>query len=867
MTFYGALLRLYPHSFRAEYATELERTFEDRMDGHGVLVRFVAALADVLPNAIAAHWSILLQDLRYTLRSLNRARGFTLTAVLVTALGVGANTASFSVADFVLLRAMPYPDDQRLVRLCEGPRTGGGLGCMNDMSPANARDVKTANMSFEAFGVFTSDWANLTGSGDPIRLNGVDVTSEVLPLMGVPPVIGRVFDTTLAGRGEAGSVVISYGLWDRFGKDRDILGRSIVLNGRPFRVIGVMPPAFNFPTRDLAFWSLLQFTENDYSDRGNTYLQGVARLKPTVSFEQARADLDAIADRISRDNPGNEIGFSFYKQRDGAAPSYQTMLLSLCGASACMLLLACANLANLLIVRASARERELAVRAAIGAGRDRLVRQMLTESLVLAFAGGIVGVLIARWTVPLLAYLVPSSLPIARQPILDLRILGVAGLLVLLTGIGFGLLPALRAGGRTGFDALRASARAGGSRTQRLRAGLVTFEVAVSVLLLIASGLLVRAIWKVQSVDPGFSTERVLKARVELPRPKYDSLSARLQFYDRLITEVRALPGVNSAALTSGVPMVFWGGVTGIQIPGVETGTGVAARRDPSQNALIRYVTPGFFATMGIARHRGRDLDRGDVAGALPVAVVSESFAQRYWPGEDPIGQTFRSFQNLKEDRTVVGVVGDVRVRGLERTAEPQIYLPAAQAPVGLPDFYMPKDLVVRSSLPEASLAPAITRMVQTADPEQPVSDVRPLSEVVSDQTASRRAQVQVLGALAALALLLAGIGIHGLLSLAVTQRVPEIGVRLALGASPWNVGRMILAEATRLAVIGLVVGTLGAYVAAKGMSALLFGVAPDDPVTFGVAFLLVLFVTAAGMVAPMLRAMRVNPSVVIRTE
>ena len=809
-------------------------------------------------NAPAAQWDILKQDLRYTARTLNRARGFALSAILVAALGVGANTAAFSVADFVLLRSLPFPDPDTLVRLCEGPRTGGGWGCMNQLSPANYRDLKAMSSSFEGMGAFADAAVNLVGGGEPQRLAITPVTPEVLPLLGVKPALGRVFES---GDENASAVVISYGLWrSQFGSDPAVLGRSINLDGATFTVIGVMPPTFYFPTRDKQMWTALTLRDEDFANRTNSYIEAVGRLKPGVTFEQARTELVLLAGRLARDYPQTnaETGVSFYRMRDNMSPRFRAMLLALAGASLCVLLLTCANLANLLLARAAARERELAVRAALGAGTERLVRQLITESVILALLGGAAGVVVAAGGVPLFTSLVPATLPIASGPRLDLRVLALAALFTALTGLGFGLFPALRAVRRTGFAALRDGNRAGGGQKQRVRAVLVTVEVTMSVILLITSGLLIRAVWRVQAIDPGFTPHSVLTLRTALPRPKYDSPVRRGEFYERVLAGVRALPGVQSAAFINGLPLVMTGFITGVDIPGQDV------RSARSAGVSHRWVTPQYFRTMGIPLHRGRDVEDGDTADRAWVAVVSASFVERYWPGQDPLGKTFR---HRGQTRTVVGVVGDVRVRGLERNSEPQMYLPALQVAEESPSTVDPKDLVIRHSGRGEAVVSAVRHIVRAADPEQPISDMRPMIEVLAGDTATRRGQLQVLAVLAAVAVLLCGVGIYGLLAYTVSQRSQEIGVRLALGANPSGVGRMIVADGMRLAVFGIVPGVLGAYAAARGMSALLFGVAPSDPATFatgvGVAFLM----TLAGSLVPALRAVRVTPMSVLRAE
>jgi putative ABC transport system permease protein len=745
---------------------------------------------------------------------------------------------------------------------------------MNQLSPANYRDLKSMSASFAGMGAFASDAVNLVGGGEPRRLAITPVTADVLPVLRVQPMLGRVFDGRSAD--DASAAIISYGLWQsQFGGQSEVLGQKVNLNGAPYTIIGVMPPAFYFPSRDVQMWTLLTLREEDFADRTDSYIEAVGRLKPGVTFEQARAELTMLAERLGRDYPDTnaETGVSFFRLRDNMSPRFRLMLISLGGASLCLLLLTCANLANLLLARAAAHERELAVRAALGAGRERLVRQLLTQSVVLTLLGGAVGVLIAVVTVPLFSTLVPPTLPVATQPSLDFRVLVVAALFTGLTALGFGLFPALRAG-RTRFAALRDGSRAGGGAKQRLRAVFVTVEVTMSVILLITSGLLIRAVWRVQAVDPGFAPQNVLTLRTALPRPKYDSPVRRAEFFDRVLTRVRALPGVQSAAFISGLPMVVTGLITGVEVPGQDV------RSARSSGVSHRWVTPQYFKTMGIPLRRGRDVEDADTGDRVWVAVVSASFAERYWPGQDPIGKTFR---HRGRARAVVGVVGDVLVRGLERSNEPQIYLPAGQAPEDFPAIFDPKDLVIRHADPlsridqgsdpgltpgdDAALVSAVRQIVRAADPEQPISDVRTMDAVVAGETATRRSQLEVLGVLAAVAVLLSGIGIYGLLAYTVSQRSQEIGVRLALGADPARVGRMIFADGMRLALIGIVPGLLGAYAAARGMSALLFGIAPSDPATFGAAVGLTLVMTLAGSIVPALRAVRVTPMSVLRAE
>jgi predicted permease len=861
MRLYRALLRLYPVSFRTEYREELCRAFADRtreISGPaGPIAIVLAALTDVIPNAIAAHWEILCQDLGYAARSLRRTPGFALTAVLVVALGVGANTAVFSIADLMFVRPLPFADPDRLVKLWQGTPEYS----MIEVSPANYRDWKATASSFAGMGAYARRAANLVGTDEPRRLETVLATPELLPLLGVAPLIGRVFTAQDVATGQF--VLLSHALWrSQFGGDPGVIGTSVRLDGVPHTVIGVMPASFQFPARSVEAWTPLVFDEEDYTERTDNYLEVVARLRPGVSAEQARQDLAVVSRRLEQQYPkeNKDVRTTVFGLRDELSERARLLVLALCGASLCILLLACANLASLFLARGAHRARELAVRSALGAGPERLVRQLVTESLGIACAGGVVGVAAAAAGVPLLARLVPNTLPIAEHASLDLRVLAVAAVFVLLTGLAFGIAPAVRAGRSSALDALRSGARTAGGRTQRLRAALVVVEVAASVVLLIMSGLLIRAVWHIQSTDPGFVAENVLTLQTALPLPKYEATARRAQYYDRVLQEVRAIPEVRSAAFATGLPMSMRGGIWPASLPGEEE------VRDSAHNVSLRYVTPQLFATLSIPLLRGRDFAETDTGGQLFVAVVSESFAKRHWPDEDPIGKRF----NLAfSERTVVGVVGDVRVRGLERPSEPQVYLPYQQVDDGSLIGYIPKDLVVRTAAPPGAgnLLPRIREIIESVDPEQPISQVRMMSEIVDEETAPRVMQLRLLGALSAIALLIAGLGIHGLLTFTVSKRSQELGVRRALGAQAGDVVGLVLREGLALALIGIAIGVAVAYAAARGMGALLSGVRPEDPLTLAVATALCLATAMAGCLRPALRAARVDPLSALRAE
>lgn len=860
MRFYRTLLHLYPASFRAEYGEELCYIFAERageLSGPFSLMKILlAALADVIPNAIAAHADVLRQDLVYAVRSLRRTPGFALTAVLVIALGVGANTAVFSLADFVLVRPLPYQDADRLVKIWEQGPAG-----TNEASPANYRDWKAMTPSFSSMGAYWRRAANLVSAAEPQRLETVRATPELLPLLGVAPLIGRIFTPQDVATGEV--IVLSHALWtSQFGGDPSVIGTSVRLDGVPHAVIGVMPASFQFPSRSVEAWTPLILREDDFTDRNDNYLEVVARLRPGVSAEQARQELAVVSARLEQQYPdqNKDIGALLLGLRDELSERSRLLVLALCGATLCILLLACANLASLFLARGAHRARELAVRSALGAGRERLVRQLITESLGIAFVGGIVGVAAALACQPLLAHLVPSTLPIAGRASLDLRVLALAMAFVLFTGFAFGIAPAIRAGRSNALDALRTGARTAGGRTQRLRAALVVVEVAASVVLLVASGLLIRTIWRIQTVDPGFVADNVLTLQTALPLPKYDATARRAQFYDQVLQEVRAVPGVRDAAYATGLPMSMSGGIWPVSL------TGEKVLHDASNTVSLRFVTPRFFATLGIPVQRGRDVAATDTREQPFVAVVSESFARRHWPNENALGRRFHLANN---ERTVVGVVGDVRVRGLERPSEPQVYLPYQQVDDGSLIGYTPKDLVVRTAGASGagSLLPRLREIIKAADPEQPIANVRMLSEIIAEETAPRRTQLYLLGALAAIALLIAGLGIHGLLTFTVSKRTQELGVRRALGAQAGQIIGLVLREGLLLALIGITIGVAVAYAAARGMSALLFGIRPEDPLTMAVAMALCLATAMLGCLRPALHAARVDPLAALRAE
>jgi predicted permease len=856
MHLYDLLLYLYPASFRSEYGTEMRHIFTQRRQMASFPVAWiglwVSTFLEILFNAASVHWDVLRQDLRYTARGLVRSPGFALTAIVVIALGIGANTAVFSITDQVFIRPLPFPDSQRLVQLWENTPDSA----RSEVSPPNYRDWQRMSSSFESMGAYVGSSGTLLGRGYPRRLGGAAVTTGVFAALSVEPLLGRSFVADDERANAPGVVVLSHGFWQaEFGGDPKVLGMSLRFDDATYTVIGVMPSSFYFPTRNALFWRPLSYSTTTDLNRGNNFLNVVARLKVTITTDQARAEMSVIADQIEHayphDNENSDVTFASLASslRDDVPAQARLLIAALFGASLCVLLIACTNLASLMLTRAVARQKELTVRAAMGAGRERLVRQLLTESLMVAVLGGVAGVFVAIGSVPLLAALAPADVPFGQPTVLDTRVLVFAALLTTLAGMAFGIVPALRSCSAAKLAALRT--KSGISvRREWLRSVLVAAQVAASIVLLISSSLLIRALWRIQAIDPGFRIENVVTVNTSLAAPRYADVTRKLEFYSRVLPEVRALPGVASAAFISVLPIVTGGGIQPVN--GVD-----------DDGASLRFVSPDFFASMGIPIRQGRDVTERDTLDTPLVALVSESFVRRHVAGGDPIGQAFSFSGGI---RTIVGVVGNIRVRGLERDSEPQVYLPYSQMPVRVGLLYSPKELVVRSSIPIAGLIPVIRQIVQRADPDM-LLQVRTFQEIIAAQTETRVVHASVLGAFAGLSLLLAGVGVHGLLSFGVSQRLPEIGLRAALGATTADILRMILRQGLLLTSVGCCLGLVLGWAAGWWIRALLAGVDPIDLPSILSAAGLALLMTATGTLFPALRAIRVDPATVMRME
>ena len=757
------------------------------------------------------------EDLKFALRTMRRAPGFALTAVSVIALGIGATTAAFTVLDHVLLRPLPFPEPDRLVRIFQSDVARKMTRI--EASPPNFTDWRAGSTSFSGMASFLyGNSANLLGHGEPRQIETAALDADVLKVLGVQPLVGRGFTAADQGDNFLNVVLLSYDFAvTTFGSAAAALNQPLTLDNRARTVVGVMPPGFSFPSREAVAWMPMVPFDILGQSRTNLLLNVVARLRPGVSIEQAQVEMNVMADRLRRAYPKENAGVTITVVDVHDVVSSQTRMLvwTVFAAAFCLLLIVCTNLTNLLLARAVARRQEMAIRVAIGAGSWRLVKQMLTESAVLGAVGGMLGSAVAIATVPFVARIVPNVLPVSGEPAVDLRVLSFTALITIVTCLVVWCRSSVEIVDDRGYS--RAAAR-GASPAGRLRFALVLAEVAATVVLLVGGGLLVKAMWRVQSVDLGFHADGVLTLRTNLPFLKTSTYARRRPFYDRVLTRTRALPGVVSAGYTTGVPLVLGAGIMPVTVPGVLDDPATAPR------AGVRFVTPDYFATMRIPLRRGRFVDARDTATTTPVATIGEALARRLWPDQDPIGRQFLVFNHT---RTVVGVAGDIVVRGLERSSEPQLYFsPEQLAPFSI--FYAPRDLVVRTSGEAMTLAPAIRKIIHQADPEQPISNLQLFDDIVSQQTASRHDQLVVLGLFAGLAFLLAAVGIHGLLGRGVGTDA-EVGVRVALGAARGAIVRMFLQQGIVLGLAGIAIAMPLAYAAGRGMSALLFGVSAGD--------------------------------------
>ena len=798
-------------------------------------------------NMIADLW----QDLRYGARMLLKQPGFSLIAMLTLALGIGANTAMFSVVNAVLLRPVPFPEPERLMLLVDGKAPANFAG-------ADVRDLALQNRSFAQLGAYTIATFNLAGGSVPEHVNGARVSAGLLPTLGVQPLYGRNLTAEEDREGGAKVVLLGHGVWQRqFGADPNVVGRAISLDEQSYTVIGVLPPGLNFPSDKELFVPLALSARDLTSYFTPFFITLTARLMPGVTRPQADAELATII------KPG-EKGPRFQRLRvmglqEALLGDARTMMLVLLGAVGFVVLIACANLANLLLTAAARRQKEIAVRLSLGASRNRVVRQFLTESLLLAGLGGVAGLLLAAGGMTLINALLPSTIPRNGEIGVDGRVLAFTCALTVLAGLLFGTLPALRASQTALTEALKAgSPTLGGSfGAHRLRALLVVSQVALTVVLLTGAGLLIKSFVRLQQTRLGFRPERLLTARISLPRSAYSTPQQRLSFADRLLEETRKQPGMQEAALTSFLPFATGNHMFGILMNGQK----IEERRPGMPMANLRAVSPDYFRVLGIPLRTGREFSGADHERAPLVAVINETMAKRYWPNANPIGQRINETIDERNWREIVGIVGSVQHLARGEEPKPEMFVPLSQAP--------PTNLnvAVRTQVEQASFEATLRRSVTAIDANLPVFEVRTMEERLFESVAKPRFRTVLLGVFAALALLMAVVGLYAVMAVSVAQRTHELGIRIALGAQRRDVIGLVLRQGVKLVSLGIVIGLAGAWALTRVLATLLYEVKPTDPLTFVTVPVLLIAVAILACWLPARQAASVDPLTALRNE
>ena len=802
-------------------------------------------------------------DLRYALRMLRKNPGFTAVAVLALTLGIGANTAIFSVVNSVLLRPLPYSDPGRLVQLWET----SARKARNEIpaSYPNFADWRDQNHAFEQV-VAYSDWTfNLTGAGEPQRIRSVIATPNFFTTLGINPIRGRVFAPGEDERGKDLVVVISESLWRRqFNSDPNIVGQSLNLDDKPFTVVGVIARGGQSPllSDEIELWAPISHGFG-FTNRFGHYLNVIARLKPDATLQQAQVDLSTIAGRLEQQYPesNKDRGIRVIQLSEQIVGSFRTSLLVMFGAVVFVLLIAAANVANMLLARAAGRQKEIALRTALGAGRWRIVRQLLTESVLLSLIGGILGLLLARWGIDLLIAFGPVDLPRVREVAVDGRVLGFALFVSLLTGIFFGLLPALQVSRPNVSETLKEGGRSvsSGAGRQRIRSLLVIAEISLSLVLLVGAGLLIKSFLKLQSVNPGFNAQNVLTMQLDLTGPNYKKGAQVIAFHDQLLERVKALPGVQFASTRSFVPLARDASFAYLrfQIEG--------SQANPEEGSVAFYngVSPDYFETMMIPLRKGRGFNDRDVRGSQNVAVINDTLARRYLGDQDPIGKRITLEDAPKEADwiTIVGVVGDTKPRELHSEPVAELYMPYDQQPE--PGM----SLMIRFQGADTGVAAAVRNEVLALDKNQPVYSIRMLDSVLSESVATPRFRTLLLAIFAGVALILAAVGIYGVMSYAVSQRTHEIGIRMALGARAADVLKLVINRGMTLALAGVALGLAGAFGLTRLMASLLFEVTATDALTYGLVSTGLLAVALLACYIPARRATKVDPLVALRYE
>ena len=797
----------------------------------------------------------LIQDIRYAVRTLRKNPGFALVAVLALTLGIGANTAIFTVLNAVLLKPLPYPDSRRLIFLSERAPQLEGMS----ISYPNFLDWRQQNNVFEHIGVYRREAFTLSMHDQPEQIVGAMVSADLFSALKVKAALGQLFSAEEDRPGGEPVVLLSYGLWLRgFGADPGIVGLKLNLSGKPYTVIGVMDADYAFPSR-AEFWIPvgLRYSDPGWQSRGNhPGLYGIARMRSGITIEQARAEMDTIATRLEQQYPDSNSGarVSVNTMLDTFVRDIRPVLLVLVGDVAFVLLIACANVANLLLSRAAVRRKEVAIRGALGASRLRLVRQLLTESVLLAFAGSVLGLALALVGVKAIVAVSPNDIPRSREIGLDWRVLGFTLGIALLTGIVFGIVPALQASRSAMSETLKDGGRGStGGLRQRLRRVLVVAEVALSLILLIGAGLMIRSFYR---VDPGFDVSNLLSVEVKLPRAKYPDAPSRVAFYRQLVERVASLPGVQASGIATGLPLGNNGNQTSFRVVG---------QPEPAPGHVplteVVYVSSDYFKAMSIPLIEGRTFDDHDTKDAPPVMIIDDSFAKRYWPGEDAIGKQVK-FDSDAPPTTVVGIAGRVRMEGLDNdSGRVQAYFPSTAT------SWDNMTVVAKTSANPTSLTGAIRQAVISMDPDQPIYNVRTVEQIRDESVAPRRLNMLLFGVFAAAALLLAVVGIYGVMSYSVAQRTHEIGIRMALGANHKDVLKLVLGQGIVLALTGVAIGLVGALIVTRWMQSLLFSVSPLDPITFAAISFTMIAAALLACFVPARRALKVDPLTALRYE
>ncbi len=799
---------------------------------------------------------ILFQDLRYGVRTLLKNPAFTTIAVIALALGIGANSAIFSVVNAVLLRPLPFDQPEQLVLVWEKRPALGRV--RNPASAPDFVDWRAQNQVFEDMAAFVGRGFNLTGGDEAERIDGAAVSPGMFRILRAQPRIGRAFQDDEDKPGQDSVVILSNGVWQRrFGADPDIAGKTVRLNDQSYTVVGVMPADFTFPNSSTEVWLPLTFSQDDLNSRGSHGLNVVARLKQGVTLEQAQENMDAIAGSLEQQyqvNTGH--GVNVFKLHEEVVANARPALFILLGAVALVLLIACANIANLLLARGSSRQKEIAVRTALGARRGRIVRQLLTESVLLALAGGLLGTLLAMQGLSLLLAVGADSIPRVKEIKLDPTVFAFTLVVSFLTGLVFGLVPALQASKPNLNESLKEGGRSASASfsRNRVRSLFVVAEVAICLVLLIGAGLMIKSFMRLTSIGTGFNSENVLAVNVALANSKYKEDQQVTSFYQQALSRISALPGVKSSATVAALPM---SGSFGSRYFGIEG----RPPQPPGQgfNANVNVSSPGYFQTLNIPLIAGRDFEERDVMKAPEVAIINQEMARRYWPDEDPVGK--RLAVGNGPWRTVVGVVGDVKQAALDAETRPEMFWPYYQ--MGLTFA----TIVVRTTSEPEAMTAAVRSELQAIDKDLPVYKIKTMDQIVSESVSSRRLNMLLLGTFGGLALALAAVGLYGVMSYSVTQRTREIGIRMALGANSRDVMRLVVGQGVTLTLIGVAVGLGAAVGLTRLMSSLLFGVSATDSVTFIAISVLLTGVASMASYIPARRAMKVDPMIALRYE